>query len=1466
MSRLFALSKRIHLFVLIAAILAGYAPLSTQAGPAAPRQVALVSAIVVDTTALTDDDQDGKCDLYEALSASFLQKSSGNGAYHECTDGSGQTLITFSAAIAGQTITLPVQGSNPELPMINDDVAIVGPITIDGGGKDADLHIFRLAPDGVLSLTNLTLTNGYTSGSGGAILDLNDGTINLLGVSFIGNSAESNGGAIDSNGTVNILGSAFTGNRALGVTGADDHPGVGFGGAIYVSGYNNLNVAGSAFTGNIADKGGGAIYFSGESADIADSTFNGNLVLDTIATSDPEYLKGGGAIYNDSDAVMHITRIPFDGNLSLDGDGGALYNNIDGVLEVADSSFNANLAGDLSDAEMGGAIYNTGILTVTRSALLINVATGDGGAVANDRRGRATLANTTLSGNAAAGAGGGLWNGTTQTGGPASILTGTHLTLSDNTALDAGAIYNQEDGEHTVSLGNSIVNQGLSPMVNCNAALASLGHNVDSGNSCGLNVGGDQSNTDPQLQGLMFNGGPLASLLSQKLQNGSPAIDAGAADLCAADPVNNLDQRSESRPKDGSGDGSAGCDAGAIENAALKPGYGSSPVQPGPLDLGSAAFGNPTNGSFSVFETGNHTLTISGASLSGPDAAQFAVVTAVPFDIADGDPPVDFELSCTPVGPTEGGRNATLTLNTNDPDHPSVVYDLSCHGSAAPVAGFGSDPIPPGPMDFGAVEWGNIQALALNVFETGNDTLNLSNPVIGGANPGDFLVATPFPLVIPDGGGSLLVGLECNPQDYGVRTATLTFDTNDPSNASVSYNLVCKAVAPPPPYLDAPGQSVAGGGIPALNNPYGVAISPDGQHVYAAGETSDSVSVFERDLTAGTLSWIQALGDPDSELDGARIVLVSPDGTNVYVASYLADTLVVYTRDPATGFLTKLDAVNDGDGYGCFPIPCDGFLDGLDGAYGMALSPDGRFFYASGVNDDGLVVLRRNSDGSLSGLLSGANFVQSYINSTDLNGAYGIALSPDGAYLYATGYLSDSLLVFRRDAIDGTLTFVEKLDAASIPGLNGVFRVTVSPDGVHVYTASWDSDSLTVFQRNPVDGRLTHLATYTDGVSGVDGLDAATSVALSPDSQHVFATAYNDDAVTVFERDAATGLLTFVEAVKRDSGSGLPALNGARDVAVSPDGRTVIAAGHLDSRVVALQTANPIPLLESLLPASAQAGGAGFTLAVQGQSFVPGAVIRWDGTEVATTFVSPTELQTDVTAAAIASAGTASVDVLNPEPGSGASPNSLEFVITAPSENPVPSVDYVKPQGAMAGDPGFTLSVFGTNFMSGSTVQWNGADRVTTFIGPTELRATIPTADIAQPGSAGVRVVNPAPGGGASNTVLFDIAAPGQNPVPTVTGLTPNSSVARGAASAEVALVVQGSNFVEGAQVQWNGDGRPTLFVSPTELRATLRAADVAVAGSGGVRVVNPEPGGGPSNTATFTILPYALYLPLIVR
>ena len=205
---------------------------------------------------------------------------------------------------------------------------------------------------------------------------------------------------------------------------------------------------------------------------------------------------------------------------------------------------------------------------------------------------------------------------------------------------------------------------------------------------------------------------------------------------------------------------------------------------------------------------------------------------------------------------------------------------------------------------------------------------------------------------------------------------------------------------------------------------------------------------------------------------------------------------------------------------------------------------------------------------------------------------------------------------------------------------------------------------------------------------------------------------------------------------------------------------------------------NPAPAITSLSPSGATTGGAPFTLTVNGTNFMASSTVQWNGTDRTTTFVNGTQLTASISAADIATAGTAAVTVVNPAPGGGTS-SAANFTIAA-GGNPAPAITSLSPSSVTAELTGFALTVNGTGFVAGSVGQWNGANRATIVMSSTQLLFAPLPADNATVGNAQVSVVNPAPGGGTSNLLGISVSALPPNSI----GVTDRLSVASDSAEA----------------------------------------------------------------------------------
>ncbi len=360
-----------------------------------------------------------------------------------------------------------------------------------------------------VNLSSLTVANKsvVSDSSDGAGIYNSGGTVTVSDSTFSGNSASGTyyGGGIDNYGTLSVSNSTFASNGAFGCGGICNYS------------LGTVSVNNSTFASNRADYSGGSICNNG-TLTVNNSTFSGNSA------------RGGGGIYNSG--TLTVNNSTFSGN-SAD-DGGGIYNS-DGTVTVSNSTFSGN------SASSGGGIGNGhGTLSVSNSTFSGNSASTSGGGIDNDYSGTVTVNNSTFSGNSASQYGGGIHN-------YYSRVTVTNSTFSGNSADYGGGIWNDSG---TVTLGNTIVANSPTGS-NCAGAITDGSGNLSYPDTTCPGIKGN-----PVLGPLQDNGGLTHTMA---LGPGSGARDAANDAICAAPPVNNLDQRGITRPQ------GPHCDIGAFE-------------------------------------------------------------------------------------------------------------------------------------------------------------------------------------------------------------------------------------------------------------------------------------------------------------------------------------------------------------------------------------------------------------------------------------------------------------------------------------------------------------------------------------------------------------------------------------------------------------------------------------------------------------------------------------------------------------------------------------------------------------------------------------------------------------------------------------------------------------------------------------------------------------------------------------
>jgi CSLREA domain-containing protein len=245
----------------------------------------------------------------------------------------------------------------------------------------------------------------------------------------------------------------------------------------------------------------------------------------------------GGGIYNDNGTVT-ISSSTISGSTATGyGGGGGIINY--GTLVVINSTISNNTATGNSG---GGGVGNYGNLAVMTSTISGNTATGyAGGGVYNFIGSSATFANSTIASNSAtSGSGGGLFN-------ESNTVTITNSTIYNNYP---NGIYNYAG---PVTVKNSIIATGASGGSCCGPVTANGLNNLANDGTCGASFINSPS---INLGTLGNNGGSTQTI---PLLDGSAAVDTGDDAVCAASPVNNIDQRGVPRPI------GMNCDIGAFE-------------------------------------------------------------------------------------------------------------------------------------------------------------------------------------------------------------------------------------------------------------------------------------------------------------------------------------------------------------------------------------------------------------------------------------------------------------------------------------------------------------------------------------------------------------------------------------------------------------------------------------------------------------------------------------------------------------------------------------------------------------------------------------------------------------------------------------------------------------------------------------------------------------------------------------
>jgi 6-phosphogluconolactonase (cycloisomerase 2 family) len=241
--------------------------------------------------------------------------------------------------------------------------------------------------------------------------------------------------------------------------------------------------------------------------------------------------------------------------------------------------------------------------------------------------------------------------------------------------------------------------------------------------------------------------------------------------------------------------------------------------------------------------------------------------------------------------------------------------------------------------------------------------------------------------------------------------------------------------------------------------------------------------------------------------------------------------------------------------------PADGALDEMPAA---VVAPDGRTMIVGGYRESTSIGLSNFDRDPLTGDLEHLHL----LDDPDMPYIAALAFSPDSKHVYGVG--GQRLACYSRDPASGFVSRFQLLEngVGGVIGLSSGEAVAVSPDGAYAHVAAYSDDAISVFQRSPVTGELAFVEAQINGVNGVQGIDGAIDVVISPDGANLYATGTELDTIAAFDRDQSTGELTFTQVIE-DGVGGVTGLDYPRSMAISSDGGTLYVVGT-DSDAVAI--------------------------------------------------------------------------------------------------------------------------------------------------------------------------------------------------------------------------------------------------------------------------------------------------------
>lgn len=221
-------------------------------------------------------------------------------------------------------------------------------------------------------------------------------------------------------------------------------------------------------------------------------------------------------------------------------------------------------------------------------------------------------------------------------------------------------------------------------------------------------------------------------------------------------------------------------------------------------DFGSVTSPSPIDKTYNVYNTGNDTLKITNISVSGANAADFAL-QSLSFPIfVDAHSSTSVKVTYTPN--PAGASNASLNIDNNDSNEAAYNFgirgtyktpEVDIKGNNVSIADGDNTPSTSDSTDYGKTRLGKSVTRSFTLYSTGTDSLKITSIAVGGPDATNYTIA---PIVLPrklsGGGKTMTFYVTFTPTTLGTKNAVITISSNDLNEGTYDFAIQGTSIQP----------------------------------------------------------------------------------------------------------------------------------------------------------------------------------------------------------------------------------------------------------------------------------------------------------------------------------------------------------------------------------------------------------------------------------------------------------------------------------------------------------------------------------------------------------------------------------------------------------------------------------------------------------------------------------------------